>query len=80
MTGAQAEGIFFCSEGLTEERKMEKVEATKEKLEDLHYISRTEILYHAYIYQGPKQLGTCKPTAMWPADACPLACPQNDLN
>jgi hypothetical protein len=28
--------FFFLTEGLTEERKMEKVEATKEKLEDLH--------------------------------------------
>ena len=40
--------FFFLTEGLTEERKMEKVEATKEKLENLHKISRTEVLYHVH--------------------------------
>ena len=64
-------------EGLTEKMRMEKVEAIQENLEDSRSIRHTKVLLHVvHLYQGPNELGTCKPTAMWHADACPLTCPQ----
>jgi hypothetical protein len=67
----------FLIEGLTEKMRMEKVEAIQENLEDSRSIRHIKVLLHVvHLYQGPNELGTCKPTAMWHADACPLTCPQ----
>ena len=79
-----AKFFFFLTEGLTEGERKGKWKRWRQQKKSwrtcIRLVAQKSFTMSIHLDQGPNQLGTCKPTAMRPADACPLACPQNDLN